>query len=70
MTLPEDVEPPPTSRGLDADLLETYWKPFKYTPSEDAALCFSCREWRPPHQFAVDANGYPAPDCTGCASAS
>jgi len=45
---------------------ETYWKPFRYSPEIDEALCFACESWLAPSAFDLDANGIPEVTCRSC----
>ncbi len=54
----------------DLDHQETYWQPFRYTPSEDDALCFGCERWLAADRFARDQDGIPGPRCRECEAAA
>ena len=54
---------PPVTSGVDPDLQETYWKPFRYSPEIDEALCFGCEKWLGPEAFRLSSFGVPHTQC-------
>ena len=50
---------------LSDDTRETYWQPFAYVPETDEAVCWCCREWKPPAEFR-SVDGLPAEHCRAC----
>lgn len=58
----------PTHSGAPPALrtAETYWKPFRYSPEIDEALCFACETWLAPDAFDLDAHGVPEVTCRTC----